>query len=741
MTRPGPTRAPSPTPDAARPPDGSPRQWRLGREFVLRHAGFPFDWLVDLGADEDLIRLADEVVDHEQRLSEAQRGSAAVHRGKAEQLPATPAVRAWAEAFARFAERYADADAEAGRGLGRVLDRPEVGEAVLLSNPDAYHNMLCPLRAHDGPLTSKWRRVRRQMYTYVQRLCAKNETVSFFGPMAYGSVGERRDLVVDRPRTRRVFCAHWAAKAIATAIARDPKILPDLRFHPTGRPGEHSELLAVVPPGGATFRAIRAAAGLRAAEVAKGLAVLVAEQRVCVAFGPAEYDDAPLTTMLDQLAALPASAARDSWVERVAGFEQVLTDLAEADLAGRITLVATAEQRFTELTGKPARRGAGAAYADRAVFFEECSSPFALTVDADLVAGWEKRLHTALEACVGHGAATQRSAVAAVRRDHPDGESNLLDYAARAAAALADATSTQQAGHAPVHLPSEVDDMVAGAARAPGDRYAVVDLCPAAASVDGFDTAGLVLSRVHHHLLVDSWLATMHPDRTAFGADAAAWVAEQRGAVVGLDFGRRNKGYYRFPGPEVAMRPLTWADLPDGGPMRPWDLRVSVAEDGVRLSTPDGAGVRAYVSLSDFVKYPPMAALAHPQVLHPAFATDAEVVVGDVVLQRARRRVPTRGFTAPEPHVRFLHLRRVARELGCRFVFCRGAHERKPYLLDLASPLAADLVGHVARGADTLTVEPMAPGPDHLWLRDEQGHRYTSELRVQVIGTESGGTP
>lgn len=708
------------------------RRWRIGGEFVLRHAGMPFDWLEDLGGSPELLALADEVLDREDEVRAAHGSSPALLRGRSEQLPQTPAVKAWAEALGRFQDEYAVAEEAASERLREVLARPEVSEAVFLSNPDAYHNMLRPWLAHRGATTSKWRRVRRQMYTYVQRFCAKNETVSFFGPMAYGVRGDRTALRTDLVRTRRVFFSHWAAKAVCAAIARDPKILPYLTFHATGRPSS-SELLGVL---GRPFREIVAASGLPAARVAKTLMTLISDEVVCIELGGGEYDHDPLATIVRQLGHLPATAAREKWLDRVEALRHHTAELAVRELGDKVKTVAALEELFTEVTGKPARRGAGAAYADRAVFFEECASPFALTVGSELLERWETAISDALEACVAHGHATQQVAVEAVRERYGTVEVDLLDYATTAAAALASATSTQQATYAPTYPAGEAGRLIGEAAALEGDRYAVIDLCPAAPDVEGLDEAALVLSRVHHHLLVESWLATMHPDPASYGADAAEWVAEQDGRLVGFDFGRRNKGYYRFPGPEVTMRPLTWTDV-SADDYRPWDMRVSVSDEGVALRDPRGRDVRAYIALSDFVKYPPMAALSYPQVLHPAFTTDSEVAVNGVVIQRARRQVPAETLAAPEPWVRFLQLRRIARESGGRFVFCRSETERKPYLVDLESPLAADLVGHVARGVGQLSVERMAPEPEQLWLKDSEGRRYTSELRMQVIGRSS----
>ncbi|MFD7827003.1 lantibiotic dehydratase [Kitasatospora sp. NPDC059803] len=757
------------------------RQWRIGREFILRHAGMPFDWLEELGAPHSLLELADELLDRERTVLElvetqfsgprAESLRSDVLRGRARQLPASSggpqwsrAVSAWADAWERYALACRQADDEAGKRLRDLLADPGVSEAVFLSNPDAYRNMLLPLLAYEGPLTSRWRRVRRQMFTYVQRFCAKNETVSFFGPMAYGTVGEGEGAVLrdDVPRVRRVFFSHWAARALATAIARDPRVLPHLAFHSTGRGDAAREpLLPLVAPDGTVFRDVVRAAGQPARDVARTLMRLVAEEAVTIGLGGGDYDLEPLATLRDQLSALPASPARELWLDRVAELASLIDELAQAPLERKAAAVAALEERFTEFTGRPARRGAGAAYADRAVFFEECASPFALTLGAGLVGDWERQLAPVLEVCAAHGQAAQRAAAAAVRDAFTDGaagetgptgapatELDLLTYATRAAASRSDSTSTFQAAHAPVYpgadWRAEVERLTEEAGALDGDRYAVIDLCPAAPEAAGLGAdAPLVLSRAHHHLLVRSWLGTMHPDPDRLGADAAAWTAAQDGAVVGLDFGRRNKGYYRFPGREVAMRPLTWTDHDQPELLKPEDLTVRIGPHDVTLHDPDGKAVSAYVPLSDFVKYAPIAALSHPQVLHPTFTTEdaqPEVALGSVVLQRSRWQVPTAALAAPEPEARFLALRRLARDTGTRFVFCRSAHERKPYLIDLASPLAADLISHVARGAEQLGVERMAPGPDELWLRDGEGRRYTSELRMQIIGSDDSSS-
>jgi hypothetical protein len=757
---------------------GPARRWELGRVFVVRHAGMPFDWLEGLAAPADLLDAAAAVLDAEEALPattgpdradvRALRVHAVTARGPAS---GQQARQRWAEAVEAFSEAFARADEAACEALRAVLREPSVREAVFLSNPQVYRNMLVPYLEASTPLNARWRRVRRQLYTYVQRFCAKNETVSFFGPMAYARTvsdqlmpdGVAR-LRTDLPRRRRVFVAHWAAREVAAAVARDRRLRAVLPFRRTGlpvRPGVDPWLDddgwdALLGPDGASLTALAGLRGVPVRDVAVRVQPLVACGYLEFGLAPAPYELAPLDVLAAALRGLPGEAAAD-WARRVAAFAALVQAVERAPFPERVDAVDALEAEFGTLTGQSARRGQGAVYADRAVFYEECSSAFALEIGAGLAARWAERVTAALELSVAHGAVTQQRAVERVTALlGPHARLALPEYGERLREAFDPGTSRFGTGHAPSHPAPAWRDVVAGmlaeAERLPGDRYALVDLCPATGDVSRFDTCDLVLSRCHHHLLTEGWLGTMFTadgedgvdGAGSFGGDAARWVAGRQG-LVGLDVGRRNKGYYRFPGRRLALRAPSSSDLGDPGLARPEQLTVESGPAGsaaLRCTDADGRPVQLYLPLSDYVKYPPYAALSHPQVVHATFvgaSAAPEVTVGGVVYQRPRWSLDPCGLTERSPAARFLALRRVARSLppgSDRFVFCRTETERKPYLVDLSSVLAADLVAHLAAGDGPVLAEQMRPGPDELWLRDEQDRRYTSELRVQVIGRD-----
>ncbi|MDT0343610.1 lantibiotic dehydratase [Streptomyces litchfieldiae] len=749
------------------------RDWTIGPVFVLRHAGMPFDWLEGLGAGADVLAAARDVLDRGDELLAAtasagklsRRVGEAVRRLAPDLLPVgpgapwRPAADRWRDAADRYLACFDAAQREASDGLAALLDRPEVREAVFLSNPSVYRNMLLPFLARTAPLNAARRRARRQLYTYVQRFCAKNETVSFFGPMAYGRVvpGDRAVLRTDLPRRRAVFLSSWAAREIARAVAADRRLRAFLPFRPTGRPGgdrADRELLAALPARGAALRAIASASGTPVREVAERLARLV--ERGVVEFGvaAAPYDLDPLRTMSETLGELPASAARDAWLSALARLRALLAELERTPFPERIAVVDRLEAAFTAATGQPARRGGGAVYADRAVFYEECSSPFALTLGEEIVERWQRALTAALELSAAHGARAQEAARARVVDCLGTGaELAFRAYAERLLPAFDPGGSRFTSDHVPAYPAPDaarhIEALLAAAARLPGDRFALVDLCPAASRPSELAGAELIVSRCHHHLLTDGWLATMAADRAEFGRAAAAWIA-RRPHLVGLDSGRRNKGYYLFPGRRLALRAASHADA--DGVLWPEEITVAVSAPDRTLGAhgPDGGAVTLYIPLSDHTKYPPYAALSEPQVAHATFEPDkrrpgetaatAAVRAGTVVYQRRRWTLDADALSAGTPATRFLALRRFAAESGAgRFVFCRTERERKPYLVDLESVLAADLLAGVAGHTDVLSAEEMRPGPGELWLRDADGRRYTCELRAQVIGTDRTG--
>jgi hypothetical protein len=707
--------------------------WTLGEVFVLRHAGFPFEWLEQLGYSPAVLAAADRVI-------------AAERSGK----PASEA----SEALARV---IADEFPELQARLHRFASTPDVQEAVHLSSPAMYDNMWVRyVERGPGKRNAHARRIERQVYTYLQRFCAKNETTSFFGPMGYGEVvaGAGFEVVVaPSPGRRKAFLASWATREIARVIAADPAVRPTLpmRRNPfVSIDGDRARCEAlriddVVAP--EELRILELASrprplaelaielGRPPDEVVRCARALESRKLLMSGLALAADEGDALGVLTREVSALPAGPARDRWLGELAQLRAWLDEFAQPGLAERRKLLTQLEERFSSITGVPARHSAGKVYADRLVLYEEAESRFSIRIGRELFERIAADIAAALELSAVHGERVQAGHRSLVERLLTDtaGKCDLLTYTTRFRpdGEIRTGPPRLDAGAALSHTAE-----LSGPAT--GGRYALPDLCLCASSPGAIarGEAAIVFARVHHHLLVRGWLDTWHPRPDEFDRAARDWLAREPDAasLVPLVIRRRNKGYYAFPGNEAIA---LGGDTTRATAVAPSRFEVRVGANGPELVDREGKRRELYLMLDDLSNYPPFAALAHPQVLHAVFRSEdgrsPRVQVGAATYQRARWEVRLPDLEGLPDHELLLKIRRIVTAQGWpRFVFARTDSERKPILIDTASPFSFDVLRHMVRGDELVRIDEMLPGPDELWLRDERG-RYTCELRTQAV--------
>ncbi len=755
------------------------RRWTLGDTFVLRHAGFPFDWMEELGYSRNVRRLTEEVLDcevHLANLSETTGGKGASEatlrslqegRGLDSPRPATEewrrAVRRWNSIRAELRDACQEEKVTLKERLKELASEPRVQEAVFLSSPDMYENVWRRyVELGDIPDNARWRRVERQVYTYLQRFCAKNETTSFFGPMGYGEVTEHgmfevRNLARQR---RRTFFSFRAVRELTRAIGRDRDLILHL-------PARLNRLYEIVP-GAARSRALdeevplspeaermmrwwkdfsgtlteaSSAFGLSPSALLKIAAPLLRAGVLLlrIDFEPNDFES--FESLRAAVRALPHQAGRTRWLNRLDRLDALREEFESAELEARVRLLKDLERLFSEYTGADAHEGAGEVYADRLVLYEEASSRFSIRMGKTFTEALENKLSEGLELSAAYGERVQRGYKDAARQvlEHEDDRIDLLTYAAR----------TRPRGDVGSRFsplpkieiePEEVRSLslpqeLCGSSSA-GGRYSLPDVFLAAPAGEITpENVEVILGRVHHHLLLWGWLCAFYPDRRKFEFTTRDWLRRDPSAtsLVGLELGRRNKGFYCFPG-----RRAGYPGRDYGADLSMADLDVEIGQDGPVARDDHARKVLLYLPLADYTTYPPFAALAHPLVLHAPIAGGAHVPrlrVGGAVYQRERwtldcsvRFEKLRGVDL------LLSVQRERRRSGWpRFVFARIADERKPVLIDTWSPFGAELLRRMARGGKTVIVEEMLPAPEHLWLRDERGRRYTCELRMQAV--------
>ena len=717
--------------------------WTLSPVFVVRHAGFPFDWLEELGLSAAVLDAADAVLDAETAKAPPER------------------LEVLRTAFAQLH------DLERGGLRARLKHHAaDVGvqEAVFLSSPATFDNTWRSYLAADVSRDdSSSRRTERTVYTYLQRLCAKNETVSFFGPMGYAHVVEEAGLglraVPGAPQRRRTFFSFWAVTELSRALARDLELLPDLPirrsalfdFEPTTvsgaplgtafplDPASTALLQAIAPVGTLRDAATRATLPLR--DALRALSPLLKAGALLLGVPLEAADFNVFEQLLHGVQALRESPARDRWEARLRELGALLAAFSAGTFEERRTRMAPLEARFEAVTGQPARRGAGEIYSDRHIFYEEASSPFDFQVGRAFLEELSLAATPALELSAAYGAQVQRRYQDEIspRLAEAGGTLDFVSYALRMRPETVEQNT--YAARPPMDLAALQPGADGALPPAPaGPRYALPDLCLGAK--EGAVTPGggftLVVSRVHHHLLVWNWLCAFYADRPAYDRVAQGFIErmEQGEPLVALAVARRNKGFYSFPGRRVLYNPGD--DAGDGRALRGADLQVTLRAGVPVLEDAGGRRHHLYLTLDDLTRYAPLAALAHPLVLHPPLrdagsATVPRVMVGDAVYQRQQWELAAEGLGKKRGSALLLQVRKEARAHGLpRFVFARSDRERKPYFIDLHCPFALEVLRHLCHGALRVTFTEMLPGPEALWLRDARG-RYTCELRVQAL--------
>jgi hypothetical protein len=94
------------------------------------------------------------------------------------------------------------------------------------------------------PLAPRKKRERareRHLLLYLQRICAKNDTLSEFGPGGWGTIDQQAEAMRLAPKPgiakRETFLERWTAHGVAAALNADPAIRAELspRLNPNGR--------------------------------------------------------------------------------------------------------------------------------------------------------------------------------------------------------------------------------------------------------------------------------------------------------------------------------------------------------------------------------------------------------------------------------------------------------------------------------------------------------------------------
>lgn len=298
--------------------------------------------------------------------------------------------------------------------LLEIARSDEFQAAVAWQNLHVVETALEPLLRGDGSRRDAKRRRRERLVSmYWQRYCAKNDTIGFFGPGAWGTLAPRRPataVAAGRSLTRSstVYFEHWAIDAIARRLQDSfdlgpwlaPRRAPFLRLDGTcvripGRDDAATDDLAAAilgradgsAPAGALVRALASELdGVSADSVYERLEALRRARWVVwqVEIPP---DISPERHLRGLLERIEDDAIREEAVAALTRLEAARARVAAVERDPRALRVALGdlEREFVEVTGRHARRRAGKTYGGRTLTFLECVRDVELVLGADFV--------------------------------------------------------------------------------------------------------------------------------------------------------------------------------------------------------------------------------------------------------------------------------------------------------------------------------------------------------------------
>lgn len=435
--------------------------WQLLPWFLLRQAGFPIEWLDELSAPsihseanrlfntQEAFMLArraalDVLRDalHSNRGTDLERPLLTAHTliRKEKQVPANllqeiackkageevlnaittcnSRLEHFKDVVSAFAQAYSETWERGARQLLHHFDAKRwLQEALLLSNEahfDRFHAWIDAF-SNDRLSLSTDRSKIDLLSRYFQRVCAKNETTSHFGPFSVGLVAsqptqESLYFSGENALERSTFYAHWAATELARVISLHPTLYPWIRprwnsfiFLDDAKlykldynydPSQENEVMRGLRvlflrklTTEETF-VLRACNSQRTIQELSrwwqethpdkskalfyaALASLKQDGALVVEF---EIPAGSCDTLADLKALLPAHLGEAlPWIRTIDAFKEELAQFARAEcLFTRRKIFTELKEQFAQLTGAAPERGLGQVTADRSILFEEC---------------------------------------------------------------------------------------------------------------------------------------------------------------------------------------------------------------------------------------------------------------------------------------------------------------------------------------------------------------------------------
>lgn len=803
-------------------------KWPYWKWAILRSAGFPYSLLNRLTVSS-AAAAADLLLDGERLVTIArERALAAItempftgldpearnalielaKRVRADKLPKQErsivarlfpdidgAIARWLEARSESERHHAgyvarlDGDLrEARRALRGLVADDRMREAILWQSPSSLLGIDHLVADPNADRSSKTRQREHTAAMYVQRFCAKNDTIGFFGPVTLGSIDNDARAIEFAPQPtlvakERVYFEHWAINALADRIAEDPdawmalrpRRLPNIRLEGDNRVrcpiDQHTELpvayasLLAACDGDTTVEQLceRFAMGGgdgfdSQQDVVDALAEL-RDQRFVTWRIPLPTSDFECERWLRQEIARFPAETNARWSAILDELEALRSKIERASgSVDRGSALARLTECFEAATGVSASRRGGQTYAARSpvyldstracdlrlgeLFLQKIDAPLDLlyqcarwhlaNVHRDLRSHWNERYRALADE---HGRVDYLRFFTSLDpiEDMVARSQQRVQRAWREILAFSDAD--RRVERSVTGLADAVRKAFAATSPPWAEaRFHSPDLMIAASGPHAIERGdfSVVVGELHISTNTVSYplfikLSDQSKDiQAAYAQDAPDFMQP----VVARDQMHR-AAYFQWDNGRLVEIEYddTRSTLPRERVVQIADLDV-VSDGDERLAVEDTTTGRRFL-LENVLDRMIMNSLAQRFRWLDGDHLPRVTVDGVVIV---REQWTFAGLDKECAAAGFIGARRWARTYGMpRYFFAKVAEEPKPFFVDLDNPFLVEIFCRLAAKTTRLTVSEMLPGPDELWLSDLDGHRYTSEIRIAVV--------
>ncbi len=316
-----------------------------------------------------------------------------------------------------FQELFSEGVRHQSRQLWNVARDPRFQEAVLWQNRNGFETGIHPLAVQPAPaaVRNQKQREREQLIAnYLQRYCVKNDTIGFFGPVAWGEITATGPALVANPGPCLVSTGHayfedWAIDRLAATLSSipgmewwcTPRLAPHFHLEngmlhaPGEEPSELTLLAQAVLPlcdGDKLPEDILPALGRTPGFADVGKPELLDFLRTMADQGvllwrflvPVEVNSE--ISLRRQLLRVQNQELRRTALEKLDRLESARQEVnaAAGDSARLHSALRALEQLFEDMTQTSGQRNAGATYGGRTLLYEDCRRDLTLSASVDL---------------------------------------------------------------------------------------------------------------------------------------------------------------------------------------------------------------------------------------------------------------------------------------------------------------------------------------------------------------------